>query len=175
MPSSISSKKGYKKIHAQLPKKQGKKTKEHFISNTNRKTGMLTTNPLVQIPLSLLAIASAQGLSVWCMQEAVVIQRRLSMKQGQHYSNHHSMPKNQSSPQPCVPRCTSRSLLQMRGVPLSTAQAAAMGSRASENLPGVHQLTVRCLCFPAANRIVTLNPGFQEMPSMMTAFKKKIH
>lgn len=58
---------------------------------------MLTANPLVQIPLSLLAITSAQGLSIWCVQEAVVVQWRFSMKQGQHYSNYNSMPKKQSS------------------------------------------------------------------------------
>lgn len=40
---------------------------------------MLTSNPLVQIPLSFLAITSAQGLSIWGMQEAVVIQWRFSV------------------------------------------------------------------------------------------------
>lgn len=65
-------------------KKRRKREKERScISNSNRKTGMPTSNPLVQIPLSLFAITSAQGLSIWCMQEAVVIQWRFSMKQGQ--------------------------------------------------------------------------------------------
>lgn len=58
---------------------------------------MLTSNPLVDIPLSLLPITSAQRLSIWCMQEAVVIQWRLSIEQEQHYSNYNSMPKKQSS------------------------------------------------------------------------------
>lgn len=54
-----------------------------------------------------------------------------------------------------------------------TPQAAAKGSSTSENLSRAQQLTLRHLCSPAANRIVTLNPNFQEMPSVMTAFKKK--
>lgn len=76
---------------------KAKKIKKHCISNTNRRIGMPTSNPLVQIPLSLLAITSAQGLPIWCMQEAVVIQWRFPVKHGQHYSNYDSMPKNQSS------------------------------------------------------------------------------
>lgn len=53
-----------------------------------------------------------------------------------------------------------------------TPQAAAKGSSTSENLSRAQQLTLKHLCSPAANRIVTLNPNFQEMSSVMTAFKK---
>lgn len=80
-----------------MPNYLRNREKKSYISNTNRKIGMLTSNPLVNIPLSLLPITSAQRLSIWCMQEAVVIQWRFSMKQEQHYSNYNSMPKKQLS------------------------------------------------------------------------------
>lgn len=70
-----------KKLMPSYIRNKAKQNKQaSCISNTNRKIGMLTSDPLVQIPLSLLAITSAQGLSIWSMQEAVVIQWRFSMK-----------------------------------------------------------------------------------------------
>lgn len=132
-------------------KKRGRGT-----SNTNKKTGMPTSNPLVQIPLSFLAITGAQGLSIWCMQEAVVIQWRFSTKQGQYYSSYNSM---QKTPELSIALCAT---LQFRQLPANhrstpqhkleaaeTPQAAAQGSSTSENLSRVHQLTLRYLCSPA--------------------------
>lgn len=103
-------------------KKREKREKrgESCISNTNRKTGMPTSNPLVQIPLSLLAITSAQGLSIWCMQEAVVIQWRFSMKQRQYYSNYNSMQKTPELSIALCATCSSSGLLQITGVPHNT-------------------------------------------------------
>lgn len=54
-----------------------------------------TSNALVQVPLGLLAIASAQRLSVWRMQKAVVIQGRFSVKWSMSTINRQKHPKKE--------------------------------------------------------------------------------
>lgn len=86
---------------------------------------MPTSNPLVQIPLSLLAITRAQGLSIWCMQEAVVIQWRFSMKQDQYYSSYNSM---QKPPELSIALCATLQLKQLppnhKSIPKHKLEAA---------------------------------------------------
>lgn len=57
---------------------------------------------------------------------------------------------------------------------LSTAQAAAEGSRTSKNVSEVHELTVRYLCSPDANRSANSESQFSRDTTNDNSFPKKI-
>lgn len=56
-----------------------------------------------------------------------------------------------------------------------TPQAAAQGSRTSENSSRVHQLTLRYLCSPAANRILTFESKFPRDTINEDSIKKMLN
>lgn len=56
---------------------------------------------------------------------------------------------------------------------LSAAQAAARGSRTSKNVSEVHELTVRYLCSPDANRSANSESQFSRDTTNDNGFQKK--